>query len=57
MRDLGGAPADGATTTAPAGEGFTGTNVQVEGVDEADLVKTDGKRIFTLSTACSGSRS
>jgi hypothetical protein len=48
MRNLGGAPADGAATTAPAGEGFTGTNVQVEGVDEADLVKTDGVRIFTL---------
>lgn len=28
---------------------FTGTNVQVAGVDEADLVKTDGRRIFTVA--------
>lgn len=26
---------------------YSKTNVQVEGVDEADIVKTDGKRIFT----------
>jgi hypothetical protein len=48
-RNVGGVPAESATTTAPAADGsFTGTNVQVEGVDEADLVKTDGTRIFTL---------
>lgn len=29
-----------------AGEGFSGTNVQVAGVDEADLVKTDGQFIY-----------
>src|SRR5690606_36068663 len=29
--------------------GFTGTNVQVAGVDEPDLVKTDGRRILTVS--------
>ncbi len=28
---------------------YTGTNVQVVGVDEADIVKTDGRRIFTIA--------
>ncbi len=28
---------------------YSDTNVQVEGVDESDLVKTDGKYIYTLS--------
>ena len=28
---------------------FSTTNVQVEGVDEADIVKTDGKYIYTLA--------
>lgn len=28
---------------------YSRTNVQVEGVDEADIVKTDGKYIYTLS--------
>ena len=28
---------------------FSKTNVQVEGVDEADIVKTDGKYIYTVS--------
>ncbi len=39
-------------TAAPApveGVDFSGTNVQEVGVDEADIVKTDGRRIFTLS--------
>lgn len=43
------------TTTTPAaggdGEGatsFSTTNVQEEGVDEADLVKTDGERLVTV---------
>ena len=44
---------DGAATetTAAAGEGdsFSGTNVQVLGVDEPDMVKTDGERIVLLS--------
>ncbi len=30
-------------------EGYTTSNVQVQGVDEADIVKTDGKRIFMTS--------
>ncbi|MDY6965325.1 MAG: beta-propeller domain-containing protein [Halobacteriota archaeon] len=28
---------------------YSDTNIQVEGVDEADIVKTDGKYIYTLS--------
>ncbi len=32
------------------GVDFSGTNVQEVGVDEADIVKTDGRRIFTLSS-------
>ncbi len=36
--------------TAPlAAPEYTGTNVQVRGVDEADLVKTDGAHIYVLS--------
>ena len=44
--------APGASTTAAPVEGvdFSGTNVQEEGVDEADIVKTDGNRIFTVSS-------
>ena len=38
-------------TSAPVeGVDFSGTNVQEAGVDEADIVKTDGRRIFTLSS-------
>ena len=33
---------------ASAGGGFSGTTVQVEDVDEADIVKTDGDRIYLL---------
>lgn len=44
-----GAPATTAVPAqAPGGE-FSGTNVQVAGVDEADMVKTDGRRIFVLA--------
>ena len=42
---------DGAASAAPVeGVDFSGTNVQEAGVDEADIVKTDGHRIFTLSS-------
>jgi uncharacterized secreted protein with C-terminal beta-propeller domain len=34
---------------ASAGSDYSSTNVQVTGVDEADLVKTDGKYIYGLS--------
>lgn len=29
--------------------GYSGTNVQVQGVDESDVVKTDGKYIYTVN--------
>ena len=36
--------------SAPADNGsYSGTNVQVDGVDEADIVKTDGRYIYTLT--------
>jgi hypothetical protein len=39
-----------AERTAPTGDqSFSGTNVQVLGVDEPDMVKTDGERIVVLS--------
>jgi len=48
-----GAPAAAASgAVAAAGTGapaFSGTNTYVPGVDEPDLVKTDGQRIITLS--------
>ena len=34
---------------APAGGDYSETNVQVKGVDEGDIVKTDGKYIYALS--------
>lgn len=43
--DLGGTP----TTAAAADVDYSGTNVQVLGVDEPDMVKTDGRRIVVLS--------
>ena len=40
----------GAAESAPEqGVDFSGTNVQVEGVDEADIIKTDGRRIIVSS--------
>lgn len=47
-------PDSGSAEAAAAGlvEGvdYSGTNVQEAGVDEADLVKTDGRRIFVVSS-------
>ena len=44
-----------AQSSAPAqGVDFSGTNVQVEGVDEADIVKTDGLRIIGIGSGRSG---
>jgi len=42
------ADAAAATTGSQSAPSFTGTNVQVAGVDEADLVKTDGFYIYSL---------
>jgi Beta propeller domain len=54
LADLSTAPgAAPAPTTVPAtpnaGPDYSGTNVQVAGVDEPDTVKTDGERILALS--------
>lgn len=38
-----------ATSDSSKSSAFSSTNVQVEGVDEADIVKTDGTFIYTLS--------
>ncbi len=38
-----------ADPSAVGGDSFSGTNVQVLGVDEPDMVKTDGERIVVLS--------
>lgn len=54
------AVADNAATSAPSpsvvkqGEGgvdvdYSETNVQVEGIDEADIIKTDGEYIYTIT--------
>ena len=60
-RPVSGARAAGDATTAGAaesaasapppapGDGFSATNVQEAGVDEPDLVKTDGKRLVTIA--------
>ncbi len=42
------APAAAGDTVADA---FSGTNVQEQGVDEPDVVKSDGKRVFALAGA------
>ena len=44
------ADAAGSTSSsAPGSTDYSGTNIQVEGVDEADLVKTDGAYIYLVS--------
>ena len=47
----GGATVEQERSSASAGADFSGTNVQEEGVDEPDLVKTDGKRLVTFGAA------
>ncbi len=46
-QDAASANSAGAPSSAPTA--YTKTNAQVEGVDEADFMKTDGTRIFVLS--------
>jgi hypothetical protein len=41
--------AESVTGATDSGSGFSGTNTHEVGVDEPDLVKTDGRRIVTLS--------
>jgi hypothetical protein len=53
MRAVGPQEADGVATptaqAAPAEPDFSGTNVQEQGVDEPDTVKTDGKVLYALT--------
>ncbi|HEY6634978.1 MAG TPA: beta-propeller domain-containing protein, partial [Acidimicrobiia bacterium] len=41
--------ADGASAPGAGESGYSTTNVQVEGVDEPDIVKTDGERLVLMS--------
>lgn len=43
-----GAPVDGEAPSSPEPSGHSDTNTQVAGVDEADIVKTDGTRTYLL---------
>ncbi len=44
------APASGeGDTFAPSAQDYSATNIQVAGVDEADIVKTDGEYIYLVS--------
>ncbi len=43
------APTEPAATAETAGSDYSKTNIQVEGVDEADIVKTDGEYIYIVS--------
>ena len=47
----GGGPEGGAEgeASAPSESGYSTTNIQVAGVDEADIVKTDGEYIYLVS--------
>src|SRR5688572_25173369 len=48
--DAAAAPTSASKDEAQSGPGsYTGTNVQERGVDEADMVKTDGKFIYSVS--------
>ncbi len=52
--DMGIMPTMAFAEAAPSGQkatDYSTTNVQVEGVDEADLIKTDGEYIYTISGA------
>jgi len=42
------APETPGSTPQPPGGGFSGTTVQVKDIDEADIVKTEGDRIYVL---------
>lgn len=48
------APTIGGTTMEKTSERSSSTNVQVAGVDEADIVKNDGENIYTSSLMYSG---
>ncbi len=43
--------ASGDAGSSPTEEGYSKTNTQVEGVDEADILKTDGKYLYAVKTS------
>lgn len=43
--------------SSPSSPSFTGTNVQVQGVDEPDIVKTDGAHLFVAANGTGSSSS
>jgi inhibitor of cysteine peptidase len=45
------APAPAPDASGSTGTDYSGTNIQVAGVDEADIVKTDGEYIYIVSGA------
>jgi inhibitor of cysteine peptidase len=46
--------ADSKGAESSQSDSYSTTNIQVAGVDEADIVKTDGEFIYTVSSAASG---
>lgn len=50
-QDAAGAGNGGRTAGDSAAPSFSGTNIQEEGVDEADIVKTDGQVIYSLTAS------
>ena len=47
--EKGGVAMDSLGGSAPSASDYSTTNIQVDGVDEADIVKNDGKYIYTVS--------
>ncbi|MDA4116110.1 MAG: beta-propeller domain-containing protein, partial [Thaumarchaeota archaeon] len=61
VEQIAGIAAPGAVAAVAAGSqsspAFTGTNVQVQGVDEPDIVKTDGTHLFVAANGTGSSSS
>jgi hypothetical protein len=49
-----GAPTTGAAPQPAQGVDYSGTNVQEPGIDEPDIVKTDGRRMLTVTEGAGG---
>lgn len=47
-RAVSGSVTTGVKESAPVAKDYSSTNVQVEGVDEADIIKTDGNYVYLL---------
>jgi inhibitor of cysteine peptidase len=52
-----GVEAQAAAVSSSSSPAFTGTNVQVQGVDEPDIVKTDGTHLFVATNGTGSSAS